>query len=94
MSPITKVYRRHGCDRQHRTYQSIANCMFRRAAWVVGDGSFALIAWCGTPTVSLHPNYDRANQNRQEIDQFGCGGRCTGRHEIVRIGVEPAGSRS
>lgn len=84
-----KTYRRHGCTRRHRTYRTLATCMLPTAAWIVGEGPFAVIAWCGTPTVSLHRDESDARQAFDFIDAHGCGGRCTRHHEIVRLERTP-----
>lgn len=80
-----KTYRRHNCERQHRTFNVLARCMVPRAAWVDGEGEFALIAWCRVPTVSLWTDLADAESSKQMIDRMACGGFCRGRHEIVRL---------
>jgi protein involved in temperature-dependent protein secretion len=81
-----KIYRRHNCERSHRTYRTLARCMFPRAAWIAGEeGPIALLAWCDVLTVTLHQDYDAALEAKRIIDYSACGGRCTGRHEIVRL---------
>ena len=80
-----KVYRRHNCGRHHRTWTALAHCMFQRAAWIAGDGPFAVIAWCGVTSVTLHPDVGTAELALETVDGTGCGGRCTGRHELVRL---------
>ncbi len=32
-----KTFRRHGCERRHRSYRALAMCMWPRAEWVAGD---------------------------------------------------------
>lgn len=71
-----KTYRRHNCSSQHRTARTFAKCVFRRAAWMVGDGPYALIAWCQVPTVSLWDTYEDALSSKRVIDEFGCGHAC------------------
>ena len=85
-----KTYRHHYCERTHRTNQTLARCIWPRAAWIHGDGPYALLAWCRVLTVSLHDDPDVALESKQTIDASACGGRCTGRHEIVRL--EPGNS--
>jgi hypothetical protein len=80
-----KVYRRHCCERSHRTYRTLAKCIWRRAAWIAGEGPFALLAWCRALTVTLHATHDDALEAKRTIDLSACGGRCTGRHEIIRL---------
>ena len=85
---VVKVYRRHYCGRQHRAWHALAVCMFRHAAWISGDGPFAVIGWCGVTTVSLHPDIETAELALETIDATGCGGRCVRRHELVRLDLE------
>lgn len=80
-----KTYRRHRCDRQHRTERTFMECAFPKAAWVVGSGRFAVLAWCQVLTVSLHETEERAHDSCAFIDRTRCGGRCTGRHEVVEV---------
>jgi hypothetical protein len=70
------------CRRQHRSYNAIARCKFKRAAWVDGEGPWGLIAWCGEVTISLWETREEAEKAKQSIDQAGCGGRCTKDHTI------------
>jgi hypothetical protein len=60
-------------------------CAIPRAAWVDGIGNFALIAWCDVPTVTLWKELAAAENQKAIIDRTGCGGRCSGRHQIVRV---------
>ena len=84
-----KTYRRHNCERRHRTLRTLARCMFPKAAWVVGEGPYAVLAWCRVLTVSLHPDLDAARGSLDFIDSYHCGGRCSRRHEVVVLeGVE------
>lgn len=78
-----KVYRRCRCTRKHRTFRTWAVCAYPRAAWVVGEGEFALIAWCSTTTISLWPTLEGAHEALAGLGA--CGGRCVRRHEVVRI---------
>lgn len=83
------IYRRHNCTRKHRTTRTLAACMFPRAAWVTGQGTFAVLAWCRVLTVTLHESESAATTNREWIDSTGCGGRCARRHEVARLEVAP-----
>lgn len=80
-----KAYRRHRCTSMHRTFNKLMRCMLPRAAWVHGEGQFALIAWCRVTTVTLWSTAEEAHKAREFIDGAGCGGRCTGRHEVVKL---------
>jgi len=86
-----KTYSRHNCSAAHRTYRTFAECAIRRTAWVQGSGPIALIAWCRVPTVTLHATVEAAEAAKSFIDQYKCGGMCTGRHEIVRLDCPSAG---
>jgi hypothetical protein len=79
------VWRQHNCRAQHRTPKTFMKCAVPRAAWVMGSGEFATVAWCGTPTVELHDTLDQAVKAKALIDSTGCGGRCQRRHQIVRV---------
>jgi hypothetical protein len=80
-----KVIAAHHCGRHHRTFTALANCMLPRACWIVGDGPFAVIAWCGSTSVRLYSDLEAAVRARSSIDASGCGGRCVGHHEVVRL---------
>ena len=81
-----KTYRRHNCERQHRTYKKFAECAFPRAAWVLGEGPYAIVAWCGTPTVTLWPTAEEAlNAMATGIDKTGCGHLCSRKHEVILL---------
>ncbi|WP_280298760.1 hypothetical protein [Nocardia neocaledoniensis] len=81
----TPVYKRHNCEKKHRTARTFMKCAIRRAAWVQGEGPYALIAWCGVPTVMLHPTLEAAEWSEEMIDRYACGSKCNGRHIIVRV---------
>lgn len=36
-----KTYRRHGCQAKHRTYKTVAKCIWPKATWVHGEGAYA-----------------------------------------------------
>ena len=80
-----KIYRRHNCERKHRTYRTLVRCMIPRAEWVSGTGEIALIAWCHVPTITLWDNERDAHASKARIDSIGCGGRCRRAHELVRL---------
>ncbi|MGD8214044.1 hypothetical protein [Aestuariimicrobium sp. Y1814] len=81
----TKTYRRHRCSSKHRTFNKLVRCMIPTAAWVMGEGHYATIAWCKVPTVTLHQHAADAQQARSQIDSIGCGGRCRGHHDVVLL---------
>ena len=80
-----KVYRDHNCGRQHRTWTALAHCMFQRAAWIAGDGPFAVIAWCGVSSVTLHRTAEAGQHALEVVDATGCGGRCVRHHDLARL---------
>lgn len=57
----------------------------RRARWINGDGPYALLAWCKTLTVTLYDSLEEAEKKKNNIDQIGCGGECSRKHEIVDV---------
>jgi len=83
-----KTYRRHHCERQHRTVKTFLRCAIPRHHWIAGEGSIALISWCGGPTISLWLDTEAAEDSKGWIDTYKCGHACTGRHEIVRIELD------
>ena len=80
-----KLYRRHDCASRHRTWKTAAKCIWRRAAWITGDGRYALLAYCDVLTVTLWDDPTEAEERKAFIDQYQCGHACTGRHEIVEL---------
>lgn len=78
----------HRCGRGHRAWPALAHCVFRDAAWVSGDGPFAVVVWCGVTHVSLHPDEPTAREELKTIGASGCGGRCTRDHELVRLDLD------
>ncbi len=89
-----KVYRNHNCAAKHRTYPAMAACVWPRAAWVTGDGPYALLAHCGTLKVTLWPTGAQAQEHRTRIDRAGCGAHCDpAGHEIVELQLPQAAHR-
>jgi len=80
-----KTYRRHNCTKNHRTTRTLAECMFRRAAWISGTGDYACLAWCDVLTVQLYATAEEATAAKHRIDSTACGSRCTKRHEVARL---------
>lgn len=83
--PTHKTYRKHNCNRAHRTWRTAAKCIWPRAHWIHGEGSWVLLAWCRALTVTLHSDLASAETQKAFIDKTGCGGKCGGRHEIVHL---------
>ena len=90
-----KLYRRHYCRRQHRSYLTAARCIWPRAEWVCGDGQYASLAWCSVLTIALYDTLADAEAAQRFIGKYGCGGRCGGPpwHEIVGLAPELVGAR-
>jgi hypothetical protein len=86
-----------GCTgTRHRSWRRVAGCRWRRACWIVGNPPaegpcFALLAWCRVLTVTLWETWAEAEAALADIDRGRCGGQCHRDHEIVVLGVEPAG---
>jgi hypothetical protein len=90
--PEFKLYRRHNCTADHRTYKTLAKCIWPRALWIDGEGSYAVLSRCehgphSVPclTVTLWTDPDEARLAKSEIDATGCGGRCARQHEIIEL---------
>jgi hypothetical protein len=96
-----KVYRRHHCERQHRTYETFARCVWQIAIWVRAfepgnDLPYALVSNCRKPylsgdqrIVSLWGSPGGAERQKEWIDLTGCGGGCYRAHEVIRLEMEP-----
>lgn len=85
--PPCKTYRIHGCHRLHPTYRSWAACTWPCAAWISGEGAYAVISRCraGAQTVTLHRDVYRAQAALAALDRSFCGGVCRGAHDLVQI---------
>ena len=82
-----KTYRNHRCSKQHRTPATFLRCALPTLAWCQGVGDYAVVAWCRVPTVTLWPTPTLADSALRELDALRCGGRCTGRHEVIKIDI-------
>src|SRR4051812_14063855 len=83
-----KVYYLHpGCSAEHRSYRTLARCLWPRAVWIRGDGPYALLARCRAFTITLHKTPAGAIAAKQRIDADGCGSRCVGEHEVIRMDI-------
>jgi hypothetical protein len=61
----------------------------KKAAWIDGDGAFALLAPCRVLTVTLWTTRDEAEREKTLIDSGGCGGQCNRLlHKIVDLNEE------
>ena len=81
-------YRQHHCQATHRTTTTFLRCAFKRIAWISGTGPYALIAWCGTTTITLWETHTAAADAQSALDSHGCGGRCYGKHTLALINLE------
>jgi hypothetical protein len=80
----------HRCGRTHRGYQSLAECTWPDAVYVVGDGPFALLARCDLFTVTLYETSAEARRRKRAIDTRGCGRTCEGLHGLAGLtGEDP-----
>ncbi len=80
-----KLHRQHSCASKHRTYVAMGKCAWKRAAWVDGDGPYAVLAHCRELTVRLHQTPEAAEEAKDAIDRTACGGRCSKQHELVQM---------
>ncbi|USQ78294.1 hypothetical protein NF556_11580 [Ornithinimicrobium faecis] len=58
---------------------------YPQAEWITGAGRYAVLARCGVLTVTLHTEQAAATDSRAFIDQLGCGGGCSRRHEVIDL---------
>jgi hypothetical protein len=72
----------------HRSYRTLAKCLWPRACWIAGNGPWASLAYCRVLTIELHSTRERAEQAKRMIDSTGCGGGCYRQHKIARLGLE------
>ena len=74
------------CGATHRLYQRAAECRWKRALWINGEGRYALLAHCGNYygrgglTITLWKTREEAEEVLRDLKS--CGGQCIGRHEI------------
>lgn len=80
-----KTYRKHNCTAKHHRYETFAKCIWRRAAWVTGEGPYVTVTHCTALTVMLHPTIDDARQALKFIDDLGCGHACRKDHDLIRL---------
>lgn len=82
----------HGCGRIHYGYQSLAECRWPDAAYVTGDGAFAVLSRCDLLAVSLYDTRAEARRRHRRLEEQGCGRACEGRHELVVLVQQEAWS--
>jgi len=73
----------HGCGRTHHCWQAVAECTWPDAAFVTGDGPFALVARCDMVSIALYETAHEVQRRWKRMDTIGCGRRCEHRHEVV-----------
>ena len=66
-------------------YYKTAKRAWRKSAWIHGDGSFAVVAFCNVTTVSLHAEREDADASKDFIDRLGCGHQCYRHHKVVDL---------
>lgn len=69
------------CGRQHRTFGTVARCRWPDAAWIAGDGPYAVVC-AGPVTVSLCATEDEARAELELSGRIGCGSGCARVHEV------------
>lgn len=82
-----KTYKNHRCSRQHQKPETFIRCALPTHTWVKGTGSFALISWCGRPTISLWETNAVATVILEDLNATGCRSACRGQHEIVQLAI-------
>lgn len=72
-----------------QTWRSKAKLRWdKQAAWIDGNGQFALLAPCRVLTVTLWKTLSEAERQKAIIDQYACGGRCSPRlHTIIDLSL-------
>lgn len=79
----------HHCGRTHRGFQSLAECTWPDAAYITGDGPYALVAHCDMLTVALYETAIEAGRARQRLKAVGCGRTCERRHQLAVLVDDP-----
>ena len=73
------------CRRSHKSARGFLRCKLPALKWCTGAGDWALIAWCGNPTITLWPTHTEAADMGNLLHAIRCGRSCRGAHEIVHI---------
>lgn len=84
----------HRCHRRHRTHQTLAECCWPHAAWVVGDGPYAVLAHCDMLSITLHDTPEAGRVALARVDELRCCRKCDGRHELVVLSLGEAVGRA
>lgn len=83
----------HGCGRTHHGYQSLAECCWPDAAYVTGDGPYALVATCEMVSVALYDSESEARRRRSRLDTVGCGRGCERHHDLFDLAQAVSSAR-
>lgn len=70
---------------KRKGYITFAKKLYPKAIWINGQGQYALLAYCGGLTVTLHETQESAVKSKETIDQTGCGSQCRNSHKIVDL---------
>lgn len=79
----------HHCGRTHRGFQSLAECIWPEAAYITGDGPYALVAHCDMLSVALYETATEAGDARRRLSTVGCGRTCERRHQLAVLVDDP-----
>lgn len=89
---VSSIWSLHNCERKHRTYDTLARCMWNRGTiWVHGEGPYATVSECGKGgrwpyrTVMLHETLEEAQDACRIIDASACGHACQRAHKIIQL---------
>jgi hypothetical protein len=66
-------------------YVAVARRRWPDAAWIIGSGRFASVAFCREVTVMLFQTMAEAQTAKRLIDRIACGGRCVRNHVVLPI---------
>lgn len=72
--------------RRSSPYVAQARRRWPAAEWIIGDGRYASVAYCGTTTVMLFATLAEAERAKTFIDRLACGHACRVEHEIADLG--------
>jgi len=53
--------------------------------WIEGEGRYALVAFCRDISITLHEDLQDAIEDKQFINECGCGGACHKAHVIYDL---------
>jgi hypothetical protein len=68
---------------------SAARNRWPAAEWIIGDGRYASVAYCGTTTVMLFATLAEAERAKTFIDRLACGHACQAGHEVIDLQAAP-----